>query len=74
MPGRGNLIYLTSGAKSHTLSLSPDMIKFDQPLEVRHNGQRKFHGLVKPSIEALLEDYRFRADRQRLYPVRLDLG
>jgi hypothetical protein len=35
---------------------------------------QKFHGMVHPSVEAILEDYRLRADRQTLYTARVDLN
>jgi pimeloyl-ACP methyl ester carboxylesterase len=68
-----NSIWLTSGAKSHTVWLNPDLINFEQRVTVRLRGSQKFHNFVKPSIEAILEDYRLRADKQTLYTARLDL-
>lgn len=69
----GNTIYLKSGAKSHALWLSPDLVNFENRVAVRFNSAQKFNGRVQPSTEAILEDFRHRADRQRLYTVRLDL-
>jgi acetyl esterase/lipase len=70
----GNTIYLTSGAKSHSVWLSPDLVNFSQRVLVNLRGTQKFHGMVHPSVEAILEDFRLRADRQTLYTARIDLN
>jgi hypothetical protein len=69
----GNTIYLTSAAKSHTVWLAPELISFDKRISIRLRGQQKYHGVPHPSIEAILEDFRFRADKQLLYTARIDL-
>lgn len=70
----GNTIYITSGAKSHSVWLSPDLINFAKRVVVNLRGSQKFHGIVHPSTEAILEDFRLRADRQSLYTARIDLN
>ncbi len=71
----GNTIYvLSSGGKSHSIWLSPDLVNFAQPVSIHVRGTQKFHGKVHPSIEAILEDYRLRADRQTLYTARIDIN
>jgi pimeloyl-ACP methyl ester carboxylesterase len=69
-----NTIYLLSGAKSHSVWLSPDLVNFAERVSIHIRGTQKFHGMVKPSSEAILEDYRLRADRQSLYTARIDLN
>jgi hypothetical protein len=71
----GNTIYvLSSGGKSHSIWLSPDLVNFAQRVSIHVRGTEKFHKMVHPSIEAILEDYRLRADRQTLYTARIDLN
>ncbi len=71
----GNTIYvLSSGGKSHSIWLSPDLVNFSQRVSIHVRGAEKFHKTVHPSIEAILEDYRLRADRQTLYTARIDLN
>jgi pimeloyl-ACP methyl ester carboxylesterase len=70
----GNTIYLMSSAKSHSVWLSPDLINFAQRVSIHLRATQKFHGMVLPSIEAILEDYSLRADRQTLYTARIDLN
>ena len=63
-----------SGGKSNTVWLSPDLVNFSQRMQVTLRGTQKFHGKVHPSVEAILDDFRLRADRQSLYTARLDLN
>jgi hypothetical protein len=70
----GNTIYLTSGAKSHSVWLSPDLVNFTKRVQINVRGTQKFHGMVQPSVEAILEDFRLRADRQTIYTARIDLN
>ncbi len=69
----GNTLYLRSGAGRHTLWLTPELVDFDQRLTVRKGSRQLFNDFVKPDIAAILDDFRIRADRQRLYWARLDL-
>lgn len=70
-----NLISLRLiGMKQATVWLSPAMIDFTKPVQVRVNSaylgpQRA----VTPSINAMLEEHFHNADRQRLYYARIDL-
>lgn len=70
----GNTIYLTSGAKSHTIWLSPDLINFSKRVTVSLRASERFRGMVHPSVEAILDDYRLRADRQVLYTARIEIN
>lgn len=69
----GNTISLTSGAASHSLWLSPDFVNFDERVTVRFKGRTRFNDFVRPELETLLEDFRVRSDRQRIYQARIDL-
>ena len=69
----GGTVYVTHPGKSTTLWFSPGMIDFDERVRVHVNGTEQFNGTLTPSVEALLEDLRLRADRKRLFWARLDL-
>jgi hypothetical protein len=67
-------IYLKHPGKSATVWLTPDMtLNFDDRVRVMVNGTERFHDIVKPSISALLDDLLARADRQRLFTMRIDV-
>ena len=69
----GGTIYVTHPGKTTSLWFSPEMVDFDARVRVHVNGDEQFNGQLKPSVEALLEDLRTRADRKRLFWTRLDL-
>jgi hypothetical protein len=47
--------------------MSPELFDFDNRIEIHVAGSKTFRELVQPSAEALLEDFRIRGDRERLY-------
>ena len=67
----GNTIYIRSGAARHTLWLSPDFVNFEERLAVRTRGRQHFNDFVRPEISTILEDFRLRGDRQRIYQARI---
>lgn len=68
----GNVIYVRSGGKINTLWLNPELVDFDKRLEVRIDGQRKFNDFLRPDMKAMLDDFKNRGDRQKLFDARLD--
>lgn len=72
-PQRSRIIIKSSG-QVHTLWLTPEMIDFGKRLQVTVNGQSRHNDFVEPSIKAVLEDFRQRGDRQRVFQVSLDLN
>ncbi|QDT91194.1 carboxylesterase family protein [Gimesia algae] len=68
----GNVIYVSSGGKINTLWLNPELVDFDKRLEVRIDGQRKFNDFLRPDMESMLDDFKNRGDRQKLFDARLD--
>ncbi|MCA9020035.1 MAG: hypothetical protein KDA74_07840, partial [Planctomycetaceae bacterium] len=68
----GNVIYVSSGGKINTLWLNPELVDFDKRLEVRIDGQRKFNDFLRPDMKAMLDDFKNRGDRQKLFDARLD--
>ena len=69
----GGTVYVTHPGKTCTVWFSPQMIDFEERVRVHVSGTEKFNGFLKPSVEALLEELRTRADRKRLFWTRLDL-
>ena len=70
-----NLMSLdVSGVEALDVWLSPDVIDFDRPVQIRVNGKRLFNDRVAPDLEAMLEDVRLRGDRGQLYWAKIPLG
>ena len=61
----------TRGVQEFTLLLSPDVIDFDQPVQVTVNGKPAFAGMVKRDIAALLAWAARDNDRTMLYGAEL---
>lgn len=70
----GNKLGVFTGAKKVTVWLSPELINFEEPVEIEHNGRRLVprNERVDPSLRTLLEDVRTRADRQRPYWAKVE--
>lgn len=68
----GNVIYVRSGGKVNTLWFSPEIVDYEQRLVVRIGGKQKFNDFLRPDMKAMLDDFRNRGDRQKLFDVRLD--
>lgn len=65
---------VVSTAKQHKIWLSPELLSFDKRLHVWVGSVRKFNDFIEPNTEAILEDFRARADRQRIFQAKLDLN
>jgi pimeloyl-ACP methyl ester carboxylesterase len=61
-----NAIRVTAGS-GVTLWLNPDLVKFDEKVEIRVNSKLRWSKPLKPDLKAMLEDFRNRGDRQNLY-------
>jgi hypothetical protein len=70
---QGNSIYVTNPGGAARIWLSPEMIDFQERVQVTIYGKQKFNNFVRPSAAALLEDFRIRGDRQRLFLAVLEL-
>lgn len=68
-----NSLEVNGGSRSHVISLSPELVDFEKRLEVRVGSSIKFSNFLKPSLEAMLEDFRLNGDRQRLVWARLEI-
>lgn len=74
LPGETERKNITLGGRGPvTVWLNERLVDFDKRLTVTIDGQRKFNDFLKPEIEAVLEDFRQRGDRQRLHSVRISL-
>jgi predicted esterase len=67
-------IYVRSGAGSVTVWLSPEMIDFQQPVNVVVNRRRltSARQFVEPDLETLLEDVLLRGDRQHPFWAKME--
>lgn len=68
----GNVIYVKSAGNINTLWLSPEIVDFDKRVMVRIGGKAKFNDFLRPDMKAMLDDFRNRGDRQKLFDARLD--
>ncbi len=56
-----------------TVWLNASLIDLDKKLRITIEGDQKFNDFLKPEIEAVLEDFRQRGDRQRLHSIRIQI-
>jgi hypothetical protein len=63
----GSSLYVSDPYTSTRIWMSPELFDFDNRIEIHVAGSKTFRELVQPSAEALLEDFRIRGDRERLY-------
>ncbi len=68
---KGNTIYLQSGAKINTIWINKSLVDFDKKLQVRFRGKNKFKDFPEADIATILEDYERRADRQKIYSMKV---
>ncbi|MEQ8847861.1 peptidase [Botrimarina sp.] len=63
-----------TAAERVTVWLSPELVDFDKPLDIEHNGRRisPRNEPVEPDLRVLLEDARTRADRVRPYWAKVE--
>ena len=61
----------TRGVRAFRILLSPDAVRFEEPVRVTVNGRVLFDSAVKPSAETLLERAAEDSDRTRLYAAEL---
>lgn len=70
-----NLLNLnTSGVRKLDVWLSPRVLDFSKRITVRVNGKDVLRTLVKPDLGAMLDDIRFRGDRQQIYWFKLPVN
>ena len=70
-----NILWAKSTSEQTTIWLSPDLVDFSQPIEIKYNGRKlpRDQSSVSPSLEVLLEDVRTRADRFRPFWAKIEI-
>ncbi|MEZ6067702.1 MAG: hypothetical protein R3B90_18770 [Planctomycetaceae bacterium] len=68
-----NAIYVRHPGKRTVVWLSPEFVDYEKRLKVYVNGNNPFNDFAKPSVIDLLEDFRDRGDRERLYWTKLGM-
>ena len=70
-----NTLWAKSSAEKTTIWLSPEVVDFSQPIEIKLNGRKltKARGSTEPDLQVLLEDVRTRGERLRPFWAKLEL-
>lgn len=61
----GNTVYVSAGANSVTVMLSPDFVDYEKRVRIRVNGRQRFRDFLEQDIGTMLEHVRMGGDRQR---------
>ena len=61
----GNTVYVSAGAKTITVLLSPEFVNYDERVRIRVNGRQRFRDFLERDIGTMLEQLRLTGDRQR---------
>ncbi len=69
----GNVVYVQVPGSGATVWLAPELVDFDERIEVRFNMKRGPNEFIQPSIKTLLTRLRETGDRKRLYWAKVDL-
>lgn len=64
--GAANNVIVRAGSTHIAVWLSPEIVDFDERISITVNG-RQLGGDITPSLTVLLEDFRKRRDRQKLF-------
>ena len=74
LPVTENKIRIISTAQACTVFLAPEIVNFDQRIEITFNGKRISppNGVITPTLDVLLDDARTRADRLHPFRAKLD--
>lgn len=67
-----NTLRAKSSSEKATIWLSPDVVDFSLPIDVKLDGNRLNRGKIEPSLSVLLEDVRTRGDRLRPFWAKLE--
>lgn len=70
-----NVLTARTASASTTFWLSPDVVDFSKPIEIKLNGRKltKRHGSTQPDLTVLLEDVRSRGDRLRPFWAKVQV-
>lgn len=67
-----NTLRAKSSSEKTIIWLSPDVVDFSLPIDVKLDGNRLNRGKIEPSLSVLLEDVRTRGDRLRPFWAKLE--
>ena len=69
-----NTLVLTAGNSRATIWLSPEIVNFNARINITVGGRRPngVPAMIKPSVETMLEDLRFRGDRQHPFWAKVE--
>ncbi len=69
-----NTLVLTAGNSRATIWLSPEIVNFNARINITIGGRRPsgVPAMIKPSVETMLDDLRFRGDRQHPFWARVE--
>ena len=56
-----------------TLFLNEELFDLSQPVKVMVNGKEAFNGVVKPTVEAMVESCAEYFDPERVFPAKVDV-
>ncbi len=72
-----NLLSARTSCARTTFWLSPDLVDFSQPIEIKLNGRKltkkRMRGSTQPELGVLLEDVRTRGDRLRPFWAKIEV-
>jgi predicted esterase len=71
-----NLLWAKTASARTTFWLSPDVVDFAQPIEIKLNGRKltqQVRDQAQPDLSVLLEDVRMRADRIRPFWAKVEV-
>ena len=67
------IIISRSAAKRNTLFLSPELVDFEKKVTVKVRGRIRYHDFLNYDVSVMLDDFRLRGDRQKLYWAKLEI-
>jgi pimeloyl-ACP methyl ester carboxylesterase len=63
-----------AGSSDLTIWLAPELVDFNQRIQLRVNSRTRHSGFLEPNLQDMLEDVRVRGDRQRFYWKKFELA
>jgi predicted esterase len=69
-----NRVRLVTGAGKATVYLSPEIIDFNERIEISVNTVRPISDNIRPQVETILEDVRTRGDRQHPFWAKVEVS
>ena len=67
----GNTVTISGTGRQTTVWLAPGLVDYDRRVTIRISGRQRFNDFIEPDLRTILEDFRLRGDRQKVYWNRL---